>query len=276
MKTLPITLLLLLFATGLQADVQIKMKDGGGRVSTISSNGKAVRIDEPSMPGYVLIDFASGQFMMVDTTRQQIMHSNLGGGGGADAQGGVPARLVDSGKGPKIAGYPTRKLAFSAAGKPCGTIYASRELLKDRSVTAMFESMRTMQQRMRGMMGGISGMLDDCQRANLQLAETLESSGAPMRIVDANGGLISEVVAVDSSVSLGRQFYQAPAGMARVDLDQQIGAAMQQGRKMMENMPDMNQIMEQMQQGGGQMTPEMQQQMQKMMEQLQQMQQPQE
>lgn len=273
MKTYPWFIFLLLVATGAAADVQIKMKDGGGRVSTISSNGQAVRIDEPSMPGYVLIDFASGQFMMVDTTRRQIMHSNLGGGGGAGAQGGVPARLVDSGKGPSIAGYPTRKLAFSAAGKPCGTIYASRELLKDRSVMAMFESMRTMQQKSRGMMGGMSGMLNDCQRANLELADALEANGAPMRIVDANGNLQSEVVAVDSSVSLGRQFFQAPAGMARVDLDQQISDAMQQGQKMMENMPDMNQIMEQMQQGGGQMTEEMQQQMQKMMQQLQQLQQ---
>ena len=275
MKTFPITLLLLLFATGLQADVQIKIKDGGGRVSTISSNGKAVRIDERSMPGYVLIDYASGEFMMVDTSRRQIMHSNLGGGG-ASAQGGVPVRLVESGPGPKIAGYPTRKLAFSAAGKSCGTIYASRELLKDRSVVAMFESMRTMQQRTRGMMGGMAGMLDDCQRANLSLADALEANGAPMRIVGANGNLISEVVAVDSNVTLGREYYQAPAGMPRVDLDKQIGEAMQQGKQMMENMPDMNQIMEQMQQGDGQMTEEMQQQMQKMMEQLQQMQQPQE
>ncbi len=273
MKTYPLFISLLLLATGVAADVQIKIKDARGLVSTISSNGKAVRIDEGSMPGYVLIDYASGQFMMVDESRRQIMHSSLGGGGGAGAPDGVPARLVDSGKGPSIAGYPTRKLAFSAGGKSCGTIYASRELLKDRGVMAMFESMRTMQQKSRGMMGGVSGMLNDCQRANLELADALEANGAPMRIVDANGNLQSEVVAVDSSVSLGRQFYQAPAGMARVDLDQQIGEAMQQGRKMMENMPDMNQMMQQMQQGGGQMTEEMQQQMQKMMQQLQQLQQ---
>ncbi len=272
MNFFPLTLLLLLFATGVAADVQIKIKDGGGRVSTISSNGKAVRIDEGSMPGYVLIDFTSGEFMMVDTTRRQIMHSSLDGGGGASMQGSVRARLVESGKGPNIAGYSTRKFTFSAAGKPCGSIYASRELLKERNVMAMFESMRTMQQKSRGMMGGMSGMLNDCQRANLELADLLQASGAPMRIVDADGGLQSEVVSVDSGVSLGRQFFQAPAGMARVDLDQQIGEAMQQGQIMMENMPDMNQMMQQMQQGGGLMTEEMQQQMQKMMEQLKQLQ----
>ena len=274
MKTIPLFISLLLFATGLHADVQIRIKDDSGRVSTISSDGERVRIDNDLMPGYVLIDRRSSQFMMVDTSSGRLLYTTIDGGG--DGAQGAPARLVDQGKGPRIAGYNTRKFAFSANGRPCGTIYASRELLEDRKVMAMFESMRTMQEKSRGMMGGMSGLLDDCQRANLQLAATLETSGAPLRVVDASGRLKSEVVSVDSRVSLGRDYYAEPAGMTRVSLDEKVEQVKQQAGQIMQQLPDMNQLMEQMQQGGGQMTEEMQEQMRQMMEQLQKLQQPQE
>lgn len=275
MKSTFLLFALLGFSASLAADVQIKLKDGDGRVSTISSNGKTVRIEDGMMPGYVLIDYAGGEFMMVDTTRGQVLHSRIDAGSGGSSAAGGSARLVDRGKGPRIAGYATRKFAFSTGGIPCGTIYASRELLEDRNVKAMFESMRTMQQKSRGMMGGMSGLLNDCQRANLQLAETLETSGAPLRIVDADGRLQSEVIAIDTSASHGRQYYEAPAGMARVDLEQQMETLQQQTGQIMQQLPDLDQMMQQMQ-DSGQMTEEMQQQMQKMMQQLKQLQQPQE
>lgn len=253
-----------------EADVQIRIQSLHD-VSTISSNGKRVRIDGGKMLGYGIVDPTAGEMLMVDPARAQVMRSSFGSGPPSDAAGDPVVRLSERGKGPRIAGYATREFSFSADGKACGAIFASRELLENRQVRTMFESMRTMQARSRGMMGGFGGTMDACQRAGLGLTEALESAGAPMRIVDASGQLQSEVLEVDTDARPGSDFYEVPAGMAVVDFDEQMKAMQQQSQTMMQNLPDMNEMLQQMQQGGGQMSEEMQQQMQQQMQQMQQM-----
>ena len=107
----------------------------------------------------------------------------------------------------------------------------------------------------------------------MQTADVIESSGAPLRTVDKKGKLISEVVGVDTDKKLADDHYELPAGMAVVDITEQMNQAAQQSQQMMENMPDMDELIKQMQQNDGQMSEEMQQQLQQMMEQLQQQQQ---
>ncbi len=270
MKIIPLGCLLLIFTLPAAADVQITIRDVTGESSTISSNGNIVRIDSDQQ--YFLLDYRAGEFKMVDPSRGQIMKSNLGGEDAAPAAGpGVRIDFKSAGGGQKIAGYPTKKYRFSADGQNCGTIYASSKLLKDPGVRSMFESMRTMQQKSRQMMGGLGGFLSPCEQANLQLAESLASIGAPMKTLDEQGQLISEVLSVDTRKKLPGDFYDAPAGLKVVDLDDTIAGVKQQTQQMMENMPDMNQIMEQMGQGGAGMSEEMQQQMQQQMQQMQKM-----
>lgn len=260
----------LIFLSVAQADVQITIKDGKGRTSAFSSDGKMARIEDGQMPGHAIINYQSGEFFMVDSKRQEIMRTVIKNEGVAGDSSAVKISLKDKGGDQKIAGYSTRKYEMSANGEPCGTIYASSKLLQNKDVQAIFDSMRNMQQFSRSMTGGMSGMMTVCQQANMQLADVIESSGAPMKVIDETGKLVSEVVAVDTNRKFPANHYDLPAGMKVVDMSEMMNQATQQTQQMMENMPDMGELMKQIQQGGGQMTEEMQQQMQQMMKQLQQ------
>ena len=273
MKKFLIICLSLLLASNALADVQFTIRDGEGRTSTFSSNGKMAHIKDKQMPGYVIIDHASGEFNMVDTERGEIMRTRIDKGGVAVNDSKISVKLKDKGGGQKIAGYSTRKFEWIANGESCGTIYASSNLLKNNHVRAIIESMRSMQQFSRSMMGGMRGTMSVCDQADMQLADVIDSSGVPMLVIDQNGNLVTEVLAVDTNKKFAGNHYTLPADMKVVDMSDKMNQATQQTEQMMENMPDMGELMKQIQQGGGKMTEEMQQQMQQMQEMMKQLQQ---
>jgi len=250
------------------ADVKLVIKDFSGKSSTIYSNGQRSRIESGQMPDYAIVDHGSGEILVVDSERKEITSLKLAG---QTATGGasLSVSLEDRGGGQKIAGYLTRKYQIIANGESCGTVYASKKLIENSELRGMFEAMRGLQDLALGMTAGMSAMLPVCQRANLELADAMASSGAPMRVLDAGGKLISEVIAVDTEHSVAAGSYAVPAGMKIVSMDDK----MNQARPQMQNMPDMNELMQQMQQSGGEISPEMQQQMEQMKNMLQQLQQ---
>jgi len=270
MKRITFTLVCLSLFAHAAADVEMTIKDGFGDSSTFSSNGRLVRIEGRKIPGFIIIDYASGEFFMVDLKRNQIVKISLGQVDAANDTATLSVSLKDKGGGPKLAGYLTRKFELIADGELCGTVYTSRKLLKDNNVRAIFESTRNMQQFSRGMMGGMSKSISVCQRANMQLADIVESSGAPLRVVDQAGKLLSEVLAIDTHKKFAGEHYELPDGMKVVEVSGNMNQAARQSQQMMKNMPDMDKSMKQMQQGDGQISEEMLQQMQQMMKQLQQ------
>lgn len=255
------------------ADVQITVKDGFGNNSTFSSNGQLVRIEGQQVSGFIIIDYASGEFFMVDSKRGEIMRTSLGEVDVGDEIATLEVSLKDKGGGQKIAGYLTRKFELTADGERCGAVYASRKLLENNGIRAIIESMRNMQQFSRRMMAGMSEVLPVCQRANMQMADTLGSSGAPLRVVDKSGKMLSEVLTVDTDKKMDSKYYELPDGMEVVDMSEKMNQAAQQNQEMMKNKQDMDELMQQMQQGDGQMTEEMQQQLEQLENRLQQQQQ---
>ena len=268
MRNFLATALSLLVCSGAMADIQMSVSDGDGGNSIFSSNGQKTRIESSNMPGYVIIDSASGELFMVDPNRGQIKTTRMAGGSAGDAV--VEISLKDKGGGRKIAGYLTRKYELIANGKNCGFIYASKELLRNPDVQAIFEAMRGLQGLSRMMTGGLGNLLTDCQRAGMQLADVARTSGAPLRVVDENGKLVSEVRSVDTNRKFAGSHYELPIGMPIVDMTEQMSQAMKQNQQMMEKMPEMDELMKQIQLNGGEMTEEMQQQLQQMMKQMQQ------
>ncbi len=268
-----LTALIVLAASGAaMADVQLEIRDFRG-ASIASSNGQKARFEDANTPGYVIIDFTSGQMLMVDPARNEAMAASVQGQPADGGGGGIEVSLKDKGGGQKIAGYSTRKYVFRAAGRKCGTVYASKKLFNNRDVRALFESMRSMQRASRSMMGSMGGMMSECQRANLQLADSMESVGAPMKILDENGRVISEITRVHIGKSLPAGHYELPAGTRVVDMQEMSNRALQQSQQAMEQMPEMNQLMQQIQQSGGQVDEDLQQQIQQMIQQMQKQQQ---
>ena len=272
MKCLLLFVGTILTAGSALADVQLQIKDSLSGLSTISSDGNKARIESGKMPGFVIIDFSEGKLSMVNPERQEVINLDMAKEG-SGAAGTVQISLEEKGGGPKIAGYLTKKYDYQVDGMRCGSVYTSSKLLKNNAVRSMFDSMRQLQQQSRKMMGGMTGFLAPCRQAHLELANSLGSSGAPMRMLDADGNLISEVVSVNTDKAVLADYYQVPGGMKQVSMDEMMNQAQQQVQDVMQNMPDMDEMMEQMNANSGQMTEEMQQQMKKMQDMLKQMQQ---
>ena len=132
----------------------------------------------------------------------------------------------------------------------------------------MFEAMQGMHKMMRSLSAGVAGLLTECQRATSRLADLVDTAGFIMRVVDDKGELMFDVLSVSTDANLADDYYALPAGGKVVDMNEKVKQAMQKGQEIIQQMPDMEQI----QQGGGQVDEETQQQLQQMMKQMQQLQ----
>ena len=260
MKKIIVVAVSFFWAGSVLADLQIIIGDKDG-TSTFSSNGEMVVIEDDQnsagkqMPGRVLMDHVNGDFYLIDEERNEIMKTSIGQDGVTAGNVGVSVNLKDLGGGPKIANYATRKQELTANGESCGIIYTSKKLLKNKGVRAIIESMRGVQEFSRSMMKGMNNAMSVCDRAEMQLAEIIESSGVPMRIIDKNGKRVSEVLAVDTNKKFPGDHYKLPTGMEVVDMSQRMKQMEQQTQQMTGDMPDMNldQLMKDIQQSGGQL-----------------------
>jgi hypothetical protein len=272
MKTMLYCLLTLGVCNFAWADVQITFKDISGATSSMYSNGRKVRINGGRMPGYLLVDSASGEFFMVEPQRKEIVRVDPGEIAGMAEVSALNVSLKSRGGGEKIAGYSTGRFDLIANGMACGTIYGSSELIRNSELRRMFAAMQGMHKLARVMVAGVSPMLTECQRASARLADLADSSGFVLRVIDDKGAQVFEVLSLDTDATVDQGEYELPQGMRLIDMNEKMKAAANQGQQMLQQMPDMNRMMQQMQQNGGQMTPEMQQQLQDMMKQLQQQQ----
>ncbi|MFT5218621.1 MAG: hypothetical protein ACI9LO_001297 [Planctomycetota bacterium] len=269
MQQIPIIVLSIFAAVNAQADVQIEFKNSASQSSRISSNSRVVRIDDGQLPGYVLVNYETGEFIMVDSQRKQAMTSSIKDSTGAQESPAIAIKLKDLGSGSKIAGYASRRYQILADGQNCGTVDASAALFKQEGIRKLYDSMNTMQQQLRQRMGGMAGMLDLCARANLQLAASMPKIGAALRIVDAKGTLQMEVTGVKTALQLSSQLFQVPEGMKVVSVDQKMKEAAAKTQEMIKTI-DFSALLKQMQQSGVEITPEMQKQMEAIMPQMQQ------
>jgi len=254
----------LLFGSSAVADVQLVLRDFRGDTSEISSNGRQARIESTQMPGWAIVDYSNGEFLVVNPAYNEITSMRLDADSGADGSPGIDIVLQDLGSGARIAGYPTRQYRIKANGQSCGSVFASNRLLQDASIRGLFESMRSMQKSVGGISAAISEFLPVCQRANLHVSDAMGSTGVPMKVLDAHGQVVSEVVSVKTDVSIAPSAYQAPPGMNVVSAQDRMNQASQQ----LQQIPEASEIMQQLQQGGG-VPPELQQQLQQQLEQLQ-------
>jgi hypothetical protein len=251
------------------ADVQIKYVDITGATSTMISNGRKVRINGGQMPGYLLLDAGGDEFFIVDPERNEVMRIAADEVGGMAEAGALSVGLVPRGGREKVAGYTTGRYDLLANGEYCGTIYGSSKLIQNPEMKRMFMAMQGMHKITQSMIARASSQLTECQRARSRLAELADTSGFVLRALDDKANQTFEVLSIDTGALIEQSEYDLPPGMPIVDLSEKLKAAPQQ----MQQMSDMNEMMQQIKQNGGQMTPEMQEQMQQYLDQMKQLQQ---
>jgi hypothetical protein len=149
----------------------------------------------------------------------------------------VDVKLQKLGEGQAIAGYPTTRYRYLANGTDCGTVLASEQALKDSDLYETFEIMERMAARADAIMTTFNQNVPPCQRAGTRFSDYAKKIGVPMRITGPRDELLSEIVRIDNSARLPPDIFSVPAGYQ-----------VQNTGQLLRQMPDIGEMMKQMQQ----------------------------
>ena len=172
------------------------------------------------------------------------MSDTLKNSPGADS--GVKVNISKQGSGPRVAGYKTTRYSYSANSKNCGTLFTSADAMEDAGMSEIFEMMERMSSQAEAMMSSFNQNVDPCARSSSQLTNRLKDIGAPLRVIDAKGTVVSEVMRIDRKAKLPANAFTIPADYQV----QNTHKMMQDAQQQIQNMPNMQEMMKQMQQRG--------------------------
>ncbi len=250
---------MLLFQQLVVAATMIEIKQGDGAIEKIFIDGMKIRIDSPNEPGYVVIDGDKETMHVVSHENKQVIDmSNMINRNKSGKQSKLNVKFVSKGSGPKIAGYPTKHYTIMVNGKKCSDEFMSKEILKDMGVQKTIEKMSIL---FSGMgppgMDMMSGM-DACMRAETKIGAEYIKYGYPMRSLDANGTLESEVIKLSRNVEPPAGGFNFPKDYKVVNMGQMMQGILGMQPEAAQNLlPDMDpekmkQMMEQMMKQMGQ------------------------
>lgn len=255
--------ILLFFQQASSAVTLIETRQGDGSIEKIYVEGMKVRIDHSNDPGFVIIDGNKKTMHVVSHEEKQIMNmADMLKNNKPGNNSKFTVKFFKEGNGPKIAGYSTKHYIITVNGKKCSDEFTSKKMLKDLGIQKTFERVASM---FAGM--GPSGMdmmqdMDPCMMAEEKISSEFVKYGYPMRSLDANGALESEVINLTQNTSLPAGGFNLPNGYPVVDMGQMMQGMMPDMQNMppdaMQGMPpgmdpeQMKQMMEKMMQQMGQ------------------------
>jgi hypothetical protein len=204
------------------ADTVIEFKYSDTQ-SQFLTNGNMARINSRGTRDYKLVNFKSGTIYSVTPEDKQV--TNLSSSMPSISGVKPPSVRLDikpAGTGPVIAGYSTKKYRFSANGEYCGTLFASKEALKGSTIENMFGTIKTMADSHLESLGGFAVIIPTCQLASIQLVEKLQHIGAPMRVLDIEGNIDTEITSIIKNAGVEPHYYSFPANYRKVSMDEKI------------------------------------------------------
>jgi len=172
------------------------------------------------------VDYASQKINMVSPSKKQVMVFDAKSG---NTRSGVNRSMVkmmlnNRGKPKNVAGYHSDRYEYTANGKNCGAVYASKSALKEKGVKQLLDAMQVMIEQQRTLMGGFAALIDDCKLADMELTNKLASIGVPM-MKEENGRVSTQVKSIDVDVTLPADIFQVPAGYSRTTIEEQVQQA---------------------------------------------------
>ena len=212
-----------LFATTTApADTVIEFNYNNTR-SQFLTDGKMARINSRGTDDYMLVNFNTSSIYSVAPEDKQI--TNLSSSISSISLLKAPSIRLDikpAGPGPVIAGYNTTKYRLSANGDYCGTLFASREALKGSAIENMFGTLKTMADNHLESLGGFAVVIPTCQLARMRLVEKLQHIGAPMRVLDIEGNIDSEITMINKNAGVAPHNYSLPTNYKKVSMYERI------------------------------------------------------
>ena len=230
-----LTLPLLFTMAAAAADTVIEFKFNGAQ-SQFLTNGSKARINSRGTDDYMVVDFDTRTIYSVAPDKKQI----------ANITESIPSIIAiepprvrtdikPAGDGPVIAGYSTQKFRLSANGEYCGMVFASKDALKGTTIENMFGTLKTMSDSHIKSLGAFAAIIPSCQLAMLRLTDKLPYIGAPMRVIDVEGKVDSEITRIIKSAGVEPHNYTLPGNYKMAStgelLEQMLSTNQQTGSK---------------------------------------------
>lgn len=239
------------------ADVQVMLKSDRPGKALISSNGAAVLVQEQGSSTRMLLDLQQKKISILNDAKKQVMQFDFANDTQSVAGPGAEVQLKATGKSETLAGYPSRQYQIHTAMASCGSVFAAKAALNNNELNQLLQALMVMQRQSTLMMSKIGRSPiahDPCKLAQRDLSEPFRQIGLPMRIIDEQGHLKAEVVEIRGNQKLPAQMFSVPA-------DYNTTLLQQVQQQLINNMPDMNQVFQQMQQYQQHLPPELLQQL---------------
>jgi hypothetical protein len=239
--------------TTASADTVIEFKNNNTQ-SQFLTNGTKARINTRDKDDYMLVNFDKNAIYSVTPETRQITNfsDSLPSISGIKPPA-VRLKLTPQGNGPVIAGFRTHKYRFSANGEHCGSLYASIDALKGTDIENMFETMKSMADSHLQSLGAFAALIPVCQMAQMEFADILPEIGAPMRIVNKEGRIDTEITKILKNAAVEAHNYSFPADYELVSTEEKIEQAQRENTQTggsQRNSPEMRRTMQQMQYTG--------------------------
>mgnify|MGYP001819827752 CR=1 FL=1 len=204
------------------ADTVIEFKYSD-TTSQFLTNGSMARINSRGSDDYKLVNFKTSTIYSVTRKDKQItnLSSSIPSITGFNPPS-VRTNITPAGPGPVIAGYNTNKYRLSANGEYCGSLFASKDALKGSAIENMFGTLKTMADSHLESLGGFAALIPTCQLARVQLVEKLQHIGAPMRVLDTEGNIDTEITSIVKNAGVEPHYYAFPANYRKVSMDEKI------------------------------------------------------
>jgi len=274
MKSLSLTsaLALLLCALTATADtvIEFKYKD---TLSQFLTNGRMARINSRGSDDYLIVNFKTSTVYNVITKDKQI--TNLSSLVPSITGLTMPQTRLDIkalGPGPVIAGYKTKRYRLSTGDENCGILFASKDAVTGSVIEHMFGALKTLADSHLESMGGFALVLPVCDLAKIRLAEKLQHIGAPMRVLDIDGNIDSEITKIIKQAGVDPNDYAFPPNYRKVSMDERIDHILSRNTETESKPRSRAEIRRKMQelQMSGRLTPEQQEQLKRYREMLRQ------
>lgn len=246
-----VSLVFILFTPVAMAGTVIQIQKGH-ELSTILTDGKQARMNMGATD-YAIVNYENESVKVVDPQKARVMWLKAEDIPSGNKVENIQTSIKHLGAGPVVAGFKTQKYAFSAKGRSCGVIYASKEALNVNGVENLLNALKTMLEKQQAMMGGFVSMMDDCLRADIALSDHVKTIGVPLLKTD-NGTVDFEVKSIQSNVNLPPDTFVVPATYRTVTANDEMQRTSKNRvnlqQKVQQYQPQIQQMVQQMQQSG--------------------------
>jgi hypothetical protein len=171
-----------------------------GMKTRLMMNQAYARVDNAADGSYLLLDRKTRQSYLVLPQSRQVMPMPT-----------EPNRFAKQLKiqlqpqpvsGAGIMGFPTQRYRMLVNNQFCGDVFASRQAMQQLKVATMLDAVASMVDQQLTAMGPYIAVLDDCTQASMSILSHSSNIGLPMRLYDNKGGLLSDIVNIDTDAKL--------------------------------------------------------------------------